>query len=558
MKGRQSYLIRLPSLQIVKGNLCLNPAFITLTVIDDKDEHCCNTRGEWEIISMEIGTFHRNTRFFAVVILIITLWLPSRCFSFTNGVKGVVVDGDTGLPIEGVVVVRSWDKVVAGPGGAVSALLTFAEICTNKDGEFVFLPKILPHIGIPLVSWVEENKLIAFKSGYKFLVFDRISSVVTMEKVPESYYLRYEEAQKARENNEIDLHETKLLKEVVELEETFIESLSKFVTGVFFKKNSASDIDFDNAGNVYVADNHGIYKISENGELLEINGRSYQQIRSDYHPVDIEITKDGSFYALSRNIFLKVNIFSKKINETTKQITENTARKTTGTVVEFGGGSRGGHIPPFIQILPKNGGNSDFPRDVDMRFIIGANQKLFLVKENMPFASDRATALYAYDFNGNSFCKYEALHERKNNADIQIIDVASEAGGNILVIYSYVSPIWDSKENKYVYQNGISKIDLNCQKIYDEKIHLTGKARSITSGSNGDIIIADNNSFYVFDKKLRLVFAQNLSESALGEVDITRVKFNKKEKSLYIIEKRYGRILKYALSGKEWYKRKGS
>jgi hypothetical protein len=51
--------------------------------------------------------------------------------------RGKVIDADTKEPIEGVVVVASWNEERATPAGPTSRLKDVKEILTNKNGEWV-------------------------------------------------------------------------------------------------------------------------------------------------------------------------------------------------------------------------------------------------------------------------------------------------------------------------------------------------------------------------------------------------------------------------------------
>ncbi|MFH1702034.1 MAG: hypothetical protein ABIB41_01210 [Nitrospirota bacterium] len=74
----------------------------------------------------------------AIVVLGILLIGLIGCTSLkTPDIKGVVLDAETGKPIEGAYVIASWGRIYSGPGGQVGGK-DFKRIRsqTNKDGAF--------------------------------------------------------------------------------------------------------------------------------------------------------------------------------------------------------------------------------------------------------------------------------------------------------------------------------------------------------------------------------------------------------------------------------------
>jgi ankyrin repeat protein len=460
--------------------------------------------------------------------------------------SGNVIDKDTSLPIEEVVLVRSWDRVVVGPGGSHNVLLAFDETLTDKDGKFIFSPWPATYIDlhityhIPLISWTAENRLIAFKSGYKFLILDKKDSVIEMERVPSIYYLRHEVVEEAKRNYEIDFYETKLLKDVIEQEEGIIKKLPKFIHGVFFTRvSSANDIDFDKEGKVYISDNSSIWKTSEDGEQLEITkGSVLLQILSSYNPIDIEFDQDGSLYALSKNNLMKIS-FSKKMASV---IQSNDDGKSGAAVIKPQMQPIKSFEPHITYLFPKKDSKFNLPRDVDMKFTIGANQRLYII---IP----RSNKLKAFNSDGELWCVYE--HQNKN---IKFIDIASDKAGYILVSYSF-GPVMEG--GKYVDKGGILKLSRDCKEIHNFKVDIDGKeAKGIDTTAEGNVIVANNNSFYIFDSNFKLIFSEDMSTGGLGNVNIVRIKSNKQEGSLYIIDNSYRRILKYNIRDRKWHKSK--
>jgi HEAT repeat protein len=141
--------------------------------------------------------------------------------------SGKILDKETGKPIEGAVIVRSWDRVyVSPPGlGSVSIFAAFDETLSNKRGKFsISLLKRIPHVSVPLFAQIVENRPIVFKSGYKFFVCQKKESVIELERIPTIIELRKQEVKLARGNYEIDFYETDLFRRAIHKEEEFVES----------------------------------------------------------------------------------------------------------------------------------------------------------------------------------------------------------------------------------------------------------------------------------------------------------------------------------------------
>jgi len=82
-----------------------------------------------------------------------------------------VIDADTKEPIEGAVVVASWDKAIATIAGESTTLKDVKECLTNKNGEWsISGPRGRNDWPIPYLSlfipYTREPEFIVFKPGY--------------------------------------------------------------------------------------------------------------------------------------------------------------------------------------------------------------------------------------------------------------------------------------------------------------------------------------------------------------------------------------------------------
>ncbi|MCD4677516.1 MAG: hypothetical protein K8S18_16210 [Desulfobacula sp.] len=166
----------------------------------------------------------RKTLYISLSLLIgisIILILYSQTFIAW---KGVVLDRETGKPVEGAVVVRSWDRVTNSFGGAVSRSLAFKETLSDKNGKFKIFRKF-PSLMIPVLSWVEEDPACVYKPGYKFLELRKKTRVVKLTKIPTIPALRKKELYEARNYIDFDFkHQLNIFFQIINRESEFIET----------------------------------------------------------------------------------------------------------------------------------------------------------------------------------------------------------------------------------------------------------------------------------------------------------------------------------------------
>ncbi len=136
---------------------------------------------------------------------------------------GKVVDKDTGEPVEGVAIIRSWYETIALPPHGYSNLLAVKETLTDKNGRFMIPAEF--YIPVPIFRQVEERSTLIYKPGYKFLTLAKKTYTVRIEKVPTTYKARKAEADRADHSGYLDADETKLLREMLDREREFIEVL---------------------------------------------------------------------------------------------------------------------------------------------------------------------------------------------------------------------------------------------------------------------------------------------------------------------------------------------
>ena len=138
--------------------------------------------------------------------------------------KGVVLDSETGEPIKGAVIVRSWDRVKATPFGTVNTLIAYKETLSDEDGKFTLTRK-LPSISIPILSYLEENTPIVYKPGYKFLVLRDKPQTIELTRIPTIFSLREKELDRASDYIRFDFdYPTNIFLKMIAEERDFLET----------------------------------------------------------------------------------------------------------------------------------------------------------------------------------------------------------------------------------------------------------------------------------------------------------------------------------------------
>jgi len=167
------------------------------------------------------GRMFKKAQFIAIfVVAVISLTVGTLS---ALAWSGKVINSQTGEPVEGAVIVRSWQREDATPAGSMHSFLGMTETVTDKDGQFTASEKTyLP--GIPLLSQVIEQRPIIFRPGYKFLVAEKNEPVIKLDKIPIIIEERKKEVDRARDNYEVDFYKTQVLKKMISEEEEFIES----------------------------------------------------------------------------------------------------------------------------------------------------------------------------------------------------------------------------------------------------------------------------------------------------------------------------------------------
>jgi hypothetical protein len=106
-----------------------------------------------------------------IVLTIVTVaWAGCATLGEAEGPwRGQVVDAETSLPLEGVVVLAVWERITPGVVHEARDFHDVDEIVTDTEGRF-----LLPARGLSTVNpfvRIDGPKLIMFKPGYGFWQF---------------------------------------------------------------------------------------------------------------------------------------------------------------------------------------------------------------------------------------------------------------------------------------------------------------------------------------------------------------------------------------------------
>ncbi len=98
--------------------------------------------------------------FFIVVLLVLTNGCEGK-------ITGIVVDAETGKPIEGAVILVEWTKTKGIPGLTSHDSYKVVEVVTNKDGKAVIEGVSRPFVDYPDVT-VYRKGYVAWNNHYVF------------------------------------------------------------------------------------------------------------------------------------------------------------------------------------------------------------------------------------------------------------------------------------------------------------------------------------------------------------------------------------------------------
>jgi len=97
--------------------------------------------------------------------LLMVLFGPADCAEAAGPWRAVIVDAETGQPVEGVVVLAYWMKYTGSPGGWGATYYAADETVTGSDGRFE-IPARITFTWVPFFTQIRGPEFKIFKPGY--------------------------------------------------------------------------------------------------------------------------------------------------------------------------------------------------------------------------------------------------------------------------------------------------------------------------------------------------------------------------------------------------------
>ena len=137
-------------------------------------------------IDIEKGIIMMKICFFTLMIC--TCFLSSCYAARIDGpYEGRIIDAVTRKPIEGVVVLGTWDRENPTPSGAVHHYYDAMETVTDKNGDFT-----IKGLGLLVLSDVIPMNVSIFKAGYEYFGVGPWASLKTSQYLIRKKDIRWE------------------------------------------------------------------------------------------------------------------------------------------------------------------------------------------------------------------------------------------------------------------------------------------------------------------------------------------------------------------------------
>lgn len=459
--------------------------------------------------------WNRMKRRSNIAIVVMATSFLTGCASIFGPISGEVVDKETGLPIENVVVIRSWDHGSAGPGGAVHKRAKHVEMTTKRNGHYFFGPDIF-FSPIPIFTWTEANPILFYKPGYEVYESEKIPSVVSLSALPINKSVRKKELRKAEGHR--FLYESNILKQVVTEEGKSVNSLPEYTAGVLYKLdenygNNVAGVAIDSNDSVYISTQGYVNKLvkTNNGYLT-----NNVEIDDDYFPnYSIQIASDteGKIYFL-QNGYLKIqgSLSTFKTEANPERLNDLGDFKVINSHYQ-----------------PKNKGQLGFPT-VDTRFAVDQNG-------NLQFGTT------TYSINGHKVGSIAAIPDNSIIRYPETVDTAFDKDHVLYIAYN----------DKYNQQNNAIATISNGGKNINFKYKLINNRITGIAIAFDKIYISDNAGFHVFNKSFEPIESKILPINIFGKVLINGIKLDNNHHNLLLIDIGYARVLSYNLEKNQWH-----
>jgi hypothetical protein len=186
-------------------------------------------------------------------------------------------------------------------------------------------------------------------------------------------------------------------------------------------------------------------------------------------------------------------------------------------------------------------------KKISVRELYGEGLRFVVRNDNINLINNKT--FYAYALNGDKLTTLDISNIANENDDV-FTDISVVPTGEIVLAYSSFNPKWDINSNRYCYDDKVVLSNRNEWKPIGYNVNICSRIISIVQTKFG-FVAADNDTIYIFDKDLNLTHKEELGGTLLGIVDIERIVLDNSESFLFLLDRRYGRILKYDLNAKE-------
>jgi len=519
------------------------------------------------------------------------------CFSFYGPRTGIVVEKESGLPVEDAILVRSWSKINASVGGPVRTWLACNETVTDSEGKFSFGPRICFH-GIPVLTDTEENLMLVYRPGYTVVETSADHKIITIAKVPYSKSARTAESNKVRSSYDTDLSKTSLLKAAVNQEEDLLKELTDLPAGILFTMPALNDIAIDNRGNIYLSNDRDILKLPRRGNRYDTANIGKTTLHDSGARIEIEIEHD-QLYALQSGCLTSIDVSLAGEDDSplaTKRLVPGRGYVTFRRIAPgrppaaSPTSSRSTRLPtmknstePAAATKPATpsatkqyvtvGGQSKYTREVPKKRVsttpyptpaiplsnvpsVQEPKKLLeksvqdlIHSHNNRFAIGADKMIHV----GNSWFQTDGtmvdirpidVGSMKRQTAPQIVDTVTDENGNVVIAFYFPA-------ERGPYRSGLALYDRNNTFLGATALPVEHDISGIAAAA-GRYFACDRDSFYIIDKDFVLVTRQTLSPEVFGEYDLRRIKVDAAGENLFLVDGHHGRLLWYDLAINAW------
>lgn len=499
------------------------------------------------------------------------------CIAIYTPRSGRVVEKGSGRPIQDAIIVRAWDKRFATVAGAMLSSVVLEETVSDDDGRFSFGPRIL-FSGIPILHWTEENPLLVFRPGYTSLALRKKAKVIELSALALNRYTRDTAAREARSHY---LYDTTLLRKAVQQEEALIRELPEVTKGVMYSLHGLNDIAFDSRGNLFLSGSMEIVKLPKTGNNYETLSIGKTSISDQRETVEIEIFQN-QLYALGL----------KKLSRIDVSATAGDASPLAPTTFVPGKGfvrkAVAVHARPPIKTHPvvtrRESINSSQPGGQQTSQkpgpVLGkpqpapvepkqASEEPGASPQNIPrpmrevlFEYSHRNALPNHDYRfamgadglievGTDSFKLNGEMIKRRTMDLSVLRYGSQYQVVETLYHDGYLVVALTIPSGSRFKNAIFIFNSENELVAVKKLPVQDPVQGLAAAGER-YYACDAKSFYVFDHHFSLISSHTVPPELFGEFYLSRIKVDSGGENLFLIDRRYDRLLRYDLRNNDW------